>query len=612
MQPPQQYTQYQPTPQPSAPAGSGNWFTNLAPTIGSVGGGILGTVLGGPLGGIAGATAGGAVGKGIENAGQGANPLQVNDLTAGAESGAGQALGEGVLGLAGKALGAIGGSGAAQAGADAAVKRLLTDQLNMRALPKNIDINNVVDTLMSNGVTDLKQVPGVLGTMTGKEGVQWGTAGVLNNGVDSVMHQLDDIGIGMPSNMLLAADHAISPEFNSQAGAFTDKGNAAKQFINKVLTNNGFLVNRRVGEGSITVPNPDQVSFVKGAAAMKQLRDAARIETNPATKAAYDHVAQMLQQGVLEHPAAALNQEMKDDMIASISKLKGSNPKFYNNMVQTIEGSNTPADLNRAQVPLIEAIQAASSPISKVAQTTAGGIGRGLGKVGNILAGGALGGPAGAAAGLGYDLLETPTGASIGTKVASGAPSALQAVGGALTSKPVMALGGIPGAAAAGAAQLPAGGPVSTNTAGGTTVDQGAGGGALAGAAAPDTAQLLTQLDAMLAADPNLASALAPQLAALSQKSQSINAAQSALAQYAQTLQNAGGARGPFLGALEQLGGLVTGQTNQLGPQAAAVQAAMKNAGLGPVALPGLTASPQGAASSLGQAQSVLGAMGGY
>jgi hypothetical protein len=86
---------------------SGNWLTHLLPTIGSVAAPVIGGLLAPETGGLsllaaAGLSgAGAAGGKAVENATEGKDPLQANDLTAGAEGLAGGAAG----GVAGKALG---------------------------------------------------------------------------------------------------------------------------------------------------------------------------------------------------------------------------------------------------------------------------------------------------------------------------------------------------------------------------------------------------------------------------------------------------------------------------------------------------------------------------
>jgi hypothetical protein len=103
-----------PTPAPTQ-GGGGNWFTHLLPTIGGLAGGALGTltdVFDGPLGTIGGSAGGSALGQGLENALEGKQVIQGNDLTAGLEGG----IGAGVGGLAGKALGGIGGALAGRAG----------------------------------------------------------------------------------------------------------------------------------------------------------------------------------------------------------------------------------------------------------------------------------------------------------------------------------------------------------------------------------------------------------------------------------------------------------------------------------------------------------------
>ncbi len=123
------------------------------------------------------------------------------------------------------------------------------------------------------------------------------------------------------------------------------------------------------------------------------------------------------------------------------------------------------------------------------------------------------------------------------------------------------------------------------------------------------------QLDRMLAADPLLASSLAPVLAQLLPQIQKTNAAQAALGGYQQTLGQAGGPQGPLGGALTQLGGLFTGgPAAQVGPEQAQAAAALANAtGMTQeqalAALPGLQANAGGAGAGFGTTGSILGAL---
>lgn len=612
MQP--QMTQYQVPSSTPAPGGGGggNWFTNLAPTIGSVGGGILGTVFGGPLGGIAGAAGGGALGQGIEDAGQGKNPLEMNDVTTGLESGAGQGLGEGLMGGVGSLLGKVGGSGAVQAGSDMAVKKLLSDQLGQHILDPGANPDTIVQTLMDNGITDLSKAPQVLGQLTGKVDQETGGGGLLTQGVDYLMQKLADNGITIKGDYGADTADKILADPKMPAGTTPTATNQIKSTIDDELQKAG-LTKQSIGFG--VQPNLDGADPAAVRQGIRNLRDAARAQpyNDPSGKAAamaYGKLADQMSQDLFQHPYAVVTPQMKSDMIDSLSSYGAKSPKMVANMSQKILKAGNAQDLNNAQTDLVQAIKAAESPVNKAATMSAKGVVKGLTP---IVAGGFMGGPVGAAGGLGLDALGTPTGAAMAGKMAAGAPGALQAVADAMTSTPGMVLGGIPGAAAAGTAQMqPTGnGAGITNAGGGTAVDQ-SNGGTGGPMNAPDIAQTLSQMDQMMAADPALASSLAPQIAALSEKAQNINAAQQALQHYAQTLQQAGGAHGPLLGLLQQLGGAVTGgPAAQLGGQGAAVQAALKNAGAGPMQLPGLMSNPAGAASSLGQAQSVLGAMGG-
>lgn len=118
-------------PAPTSSGGGTSWLKSLLPTIGGIGGGILGGVvdaaslgLAAPLiNPITGAALGGAAGQAVENATNGKNPLEANDVTSGIENGVGQLVGAGagkVVGALGEGLGSAGTKLAAAAGDKAA------------------------------------------------------------------------------------------------------------------------------------------------------------------------------------------------------------------------------------------------------------------------------------------------------------------------------------------------------------------------------------------------------------------------------------------------------------------------------------------------------------
>lgn len=600
--------------------GSGGILGSLesaAPTIGSVIGGIGGTILGGPLGGIAGAGAGGAIGQGLDNLGQGKAVFQGNDLTSGAEGAVGQGLGEGV----GTILGKIGGSATTQALTDKATASFLKDQLGTHSIPHGINQDQVVQTLMDNGVTDLRKVPSIFGQLTGKAGVNGSDmGGILNTGTESLVQGAENNGTKIFGNY--SDQTAKDATSGSQGANFLNDSSrgAAQDYINTQLKNAG-LLKEAMGGGkklpSQLTPNIEGANPTDVHQAYKNLRDAVRqqpVEGNgKATGQAYAKVADQLGNDLFNHPDTALSPEQRDGMIANLQASLGkSYPKLVANQTKILSKATTAQDLNNAQQELVDAIRAAQSAPNKLGTMTAGGL---VKKAIAPAIGLGVGGVPGALGGLGIDAL---TGTEGGAALSAGAISKLPGVLSAAGSKgAVGTLGALGAGASAGASQAEGKTSSGDNSSitGGTNVadnnsSSGGGAGELANGAPATSANLVTQLDAMISADPLQAASLAPLLQQVMAKTQAINAAQAALQQYQQTLGNAGGGQGPIGGLLAKLGGYFGGPANQLGPEAQATQQAMSAAGAPGVQLPGVMSTAGAANAGIGQAQSMLGALG--
>ena len=604
-----------PQAQPQQPQ-SLPWYENLAPTIGAVGGGVIGSVLGGIPGGIAGAGIGGGIGQGVKNAGEKQNPIQMNDLTTGLTSAVGQGLGDAALGGAGALLGKVGG-GVAQQGADAGVRALLKQQLAAHSLPSGIDPEQVAETLMNNGVTDLRKVPQLFGQLTGKENTEEGGGGLLTQGVDYLVKRMEDKGItirgGYHDQMGLEALNDVK----TPVGVTATTRNEINNNINDQLINAGILKKASYG-GTAKTKVPIIANDQGGAPtavrqAIRNLREAARNQdyTKPEGKAAimaYTKVANQLSDDVLKHPYAIVTPQMKIDMVDSLSGLARKNPQLYNNMKNTITNAHFAQDLNDAQQPLVDAIRAAESPVYKGASVNPGKLAKAA--IAPTV-GLASGGPLGALAGEGLDALTmTPGGQAMMAGTLSKAPGVLGGLGGALTSPAAIATGGGLGA---GALSLGASPPVPDNQSltagGGSAMPQGDTGGVDLSNTSPS--DILGQIDRAFIANPDAASGMLPVLQALTQKVAAATAAKNALDQYQQTLQQAGGPAGPLGGLLEGIGGAITGgPASRLGAEQKAAQAALQTAGAGSVQLPGLMSNQAGAQAGIGQAQSILSALG--
>jgi hypothetical protein len=157
-----------------------------------------------------------------------------------------------------------------------------------------------------------------------------------------------------------------------------------------------------------------------------------------------------------------------------------------------------------------------------------------------------------------------------------------------------------------------AGGTTMQNQPNGQSTDAMPGGPQLATGQPANVGNLISQLDAMLQADPLLASSLAPVIQGLIAPQQKINVAQGALQNYDRTLQQAGGGQGTLLGGLSQLGGMLTGGPQaQVGPQATALRQALDAAGYSNAYIPTQTATAGAAAGGMSNLQSILGQLQG-
>lgn len=619
--------------QPQAPQGE-SWWQKLLPTAGGILGGLAGEAIDPFGGGIPGAAlgvglagVGGAAGKAAENASQGQNPLQGNDLTSGIENAAGMGIG-GVLGKIGTTV--------AGNVIKPAAENLTTSLVKGQFANGTID-KTVADYLKTNGITDARQVADIAPNVTGSNGV-------LSQGVRTGL-QASDNGIDITGLDKIAQD-AITNEVGLKSTTQND--------INTILQNN---LKKMVGEDAQSIPAktgmlagrvPATTVFAPGSmqnvlpenaftgvqdferAASQQYQKAfdkaGNVINNDAYGAArvFNQLADNLESRTfgVGQEAMPLTNDAKQAMLNSpqMQNIASVNPVFHESLSNQIANTANLQDLRPLQSNMVQASKGwdATQNIANrgggaTAADIASTLGRGTSPIATVLAAGT---PHGFPALLAGMALKSP---AVDRGAASLASNVAQVAGSSTANKliPLLSKIGTIGAAnAPNYASAPQGGTMQPGTQPGIPGAAGGAGGAQGAATLSNgqpinNADLLSQLDQMLTADPFLASSLIPAIQQLAAPVQATNAAQAALGGYQNTLGAAGGAQGPVGGGLSALGGAVTGgPASQVGTQQSILQALLAKAGISNAAMPGLYANPQGAGAGMGNVQSILSAMG--
>jgi len=605
------------TPAPAAPATHGNWFDSLAPTLGAIGGGILGgiggTFVGGPVGtiagGIAGAGLGGAAGQQFENSQTGS---KTSTLGTGLESAAGQAVGEAIPGVGGALLKGLGGSSLLGQGSDLATRALLKDQLSTRVLPSGIDPDQVVQTLMNNGITDLKKAPKLLSILTGAADANDANAGLYNNTVDSIINEMSNNGTKIFGHY--SGDTAEQATSGSLGANFTNQSskNAAQKYIIGQLQDAGLIEDAAGGVKGIKpvyIGNQDGADPQAVAQAYKNLRDAVRQQpfegNGKATAQAYGAVADQLAQDLYERPEAVLTPEIKDDMLYAIRGLQKTNPTAYATQKAVIDKATTARDLQNAQQELVAASKAVSAPLSKGAKIGAKDVvSPGIGMM--------VGGVPGGIAGAGVDIaMRSPDVLAQLAGGANAAPGILSGAGNVLTNPLTMGAGGALGAGAAGLAASPPGGGAGPGG-GSVTNNLAPNGGGGMDLSSTNPQLVLGDLLRAYQADPVAEQGSTGTINAMTHQIAQAKAAEAALEAYQNTIGQAGGFQGPLGGLLEQIGGQITGgPASKVEAQRKALQSLLQQAGVSGAGIPSLYSNEAGGTTGINQAASVLQALGG-
>lgn len=387
------YSQPQQTPQAPQPAPSGNWFTHLLPTIGGVIGGLGGGLLTGGLGGVAGGAGGAGLGKALEN------DLEHKSLDSGV---LGQAalggVGEGVGGVLGKVGGRVLGAVGDKSGQ-------LADNLVKGQFAKGTISGDSANALRTLGLTDARQIPQVSDLVTG-------TGGALNKGVEKTL-----MTAGSPVDVTGLIGSKLSP--NGMANDLIDSETALSPTAGtKILGTVNKSVQNMLGgpEGMIGNQVADPLDALKQSRVFSGLagkaQDIATRMGNPEQQSVanvYHNLADELNNRIFTPGGqdVPLTDEVKSEVINNLAPLKDINPTVHTNLVNQVTNASTLQDLRGLQAPFVQgskAVGATARAVDRGAGATASGTVSGL-----PIAGAVAGGPHGMLAGLGAQMLRSPT-----------------------------------------------------------------------------------------------------------------------------------------------------------------------------------------------------------
>ena len=398
-----------PQTQPQPSQDSGNWFTHLLPTIGSIAAPIIGGLLAPETGGLsllAGAAlsgAGGAGGKVAENTIEGKNPLDQNVLTEGVTN----AIGGGVGGLIGKAgakfVANVAAPGLAKAGTS-----LVAGQ-GGGALSKED-----AQYLFNNGVTNLGDMSDIAPIVTGQ-------TGALSNAVVNSLHNAADAGTRINLTSLgtmgknLPGDTILNGVRDAGIAGDSNAVNSVQGFVQGQLEkfNQGAISNIPAKGGSqltsidnATLSAQHPVDALSMTQAMDSQASKWLSSSSPTIQAqgqALRNISNTVKDG-LYGPETSIGQsgvtdQVKQQAIADLEPLKAINPQYYQTKVNEVTNANTIADLRTAQAPDVRASIANNS--AQHADNMSGGttVPEAI-KVGAPVMGMGMGGPVGAIAGM--------------------------------------------------------------------------------------------------------------------------------------------------------------------------------------------------------------------
>jgi len=608
---------------------SGNWFTHLLPTIGSIAAPIIGGLGTGGVGLLAGAGlsgAGGAAGQALQNWLEGKNPVDSNVLESGVMNAAG--------GLAGGLIGKIGAKFAANTAAPALEKAgssMLAGQGAGNLAKEDAQY------LFSKGVTNLKQMDDIAPLVTGSEGafnraVENSLLNAREKGMTLDLSSLAKQGKNLPGATVSSAitDAGIAGDANAVKGvqemvqgtlekynksAFTKLSPVSKGGSTVTVFDNGVLNNQHPLDALNMSRDLDKTAatWMKSSSPTIQAQGrAVKNVSNVIKDNLYGPETGIAKMGITD--------QVRQQAIADLTPLQKINPKYYEAKVSEIGQAKTLGDLRSFQAPDVRA-SLASQGVQKMDNLSGGTtLGSAL-KVGAPVVGMSMGGLPGLAAGL---VLPKALGSGAAQ---TGTTALLSKLSGALGSKTAQKL--IPTLSRIGAStavNLPTMGAGAVSTANMPQIGGNMNGAPIPGmngvnAMQPGVAQtpydqLVSAMEAQSILAPQLAgqsgasgflSKIAPQLQARQTLSGMLPNMQAAYG-------NAGGAQG-LGGAFSMLSSLVPGtaaNTYQSQQQAVAAQIAQamgisKEEAL--ALLPQLMQNPQEAQQRMGGLGSILSSL---
>lgn len=597
----------------AAPVAAGkqpSFLARLAPTIGSILGGVGGEIVDPFGGGIAGAAIGGGLGKGVENASEGKNFLQTNDLGAAAEGGIGQGAGD----LIGGAIGGIGGA-VANKGNDALATQALKDawgsvQGDITKSPQ--PFLNAVDVANKNGFDPSPENISQLGhAITGENGI-------YNNRLDDLVSKQG------PVDMSPIANSVETTIQNNSVGNALSRANAdgfRQQVFSKVFGNDkGMALAQTMKE----IPGTDLTAAMKANGidpnsltqmspedALTFKRDMYNTANSAKTPAAarglfgdvYNDARNVVygQPGVNE--AIAANPIKDEEMPDILNKVDG-NQQMADAIRNGWNNASGFGDINSAQAQIIPSRELADKALTqnKVLETLPKGE---QGQVENMI-GSALTGDKGR-------MVENTLKKTVGN------PQVYSKLGGVLgrmnpftdtTGANLGLINKVPGAVGAGTLTL----PNAATTGTGANMQPGMTGTAGTPGAVPqqptDYNSLIQAMTALSVLDPTQASTATSLLGKALPGLQQSNVANQELAGTQNQFANAGGAQGVGgSGVLDSLLALIPGTA-----QHAARQQALQltqSLGVSPGLAPNFLQTPGTAGNQITTLQSIANALGG-
>ncbi len=373
-----------PLPSTQQQSSSPNLLERLLPTAG----GILGGLVGLPLNAIDAVSGigGTALDAGLAGAGAAGGKWLENEFTH-------QPGGNGVLGAAaggaigqgvGEGIGALGSGLMNMAGSKAT--SMAGDFLQGQAIPGVLGKTDAT-SLASQGVNDLRKIPGISSVITGENGAlnQGVTKSLIADGspVDTTGLMAKDNGSGLANDLV-----------NNETAIGKTAGNKILGTVNKSVQN-------MLGgsEGMVGNQMADPLDALKQSRIFRDLASTAStagVKTGNVEQAAvgrvYNNLASELEDRIFNPGGSpvVLSDSIKSQIIDQLAPLKDANPKIYSQMVSDVTNAQNTQDLRPLQSLWVKASGAAektASATDKAVGTSATDIVKGTSPAALLVAG---------------------------------------------------------------------------------------------------------------------------------------------------------------------------------------------------------------------------------